>query len=92
MKKYECQKCGAKVELPDEVPRHVRSEVQRIAEQSRIDAMMYLRNQTELDLARSKAVSFHLANANGGCHRCGTTLPVGDEVGCEKCKSFNLNW
>ncbi len=51
-----------------------------------------LRNQTGLDLAQSKSVSFHLANANSSCHRCGAMLPGEGEVFCKKCNSFNLNW
>jgi hypothetical protein len=53
---------------------------------------MFLRNNTDLDLRRAKAVALHLAEPDGSCHRCGTQLSQQNEVNCEKCKSFNLNW
>jgi DNA-directed RNA polymerase subunit RPC12/RpoP len=80
MKLYKCQKCGAEVKLPDEVSPQFKIEVRRVAERSRIEAIRYLRDNSPLDLAQSKAVSFHLSNMNDGCHRCGTKLPGGEEV------------
>ena len=92
MRLFECQKCGAKVELPDEMPPQFMSEVRKVVGGSRLDALMYIRDNSRLDLKQSKAVTNHLSGANGACHRCGTVLPDGEEVHCQKCRSFNLKW
>jgi ribosomal protein L40E len=93
MRPINCQRCGAEIELPDEIPPSVKAEVRGLIKRSRrLEAMMYLRDKASLTLAQSKAVSFHLSNEDGICHRCGNQLSAQGETVCGKCKSFNLNW
>ena len=88
-----CQKCGAEVEVPDNLPQELRAEASLLAGKlNRFGVIQLLGNGAKLPLKQSKAIAIHLSGEGHTCHRCKEKLPSEEEVVCVKCGSFNLNW
>jgi Zn finger protein HypA/HybF involved in hydrogenase expression len=87
-----CQKCGAEFLLPD-LPDDIKGNVSTIArEVGRVNAVLELKNQTNVGLGDAKAIAFHLSKGDT-CHRCDTQLKRETGVqDCPKCRSLNLRW
>lgn len=88
-----CQRCGADVPILN-LSAPVKQSISGIARRnSRIQAIIELKDQAGLGLAEAKSVAFHISDEDGKCHRCHSEL-LGEKeaVGCPKCRSLNLKW
>ena len=87
-----CQRCGAEFFLPA-VPNDIKGNVSAIARGvGRVNAILELKNRTNIGLSDAKAIAFHLSEGDT-CHRCGTELTRESPIQhCPKCRSLNLLW
>jgi hypothetical protein len=94
-----CTRCGGRLEVPEDLPERLRSEVEELRRErggSGVDTFLLgLKAGMEAGLSPrdAKAISLHLANEGPACP-CGTSLPVdGDTAStCPECRSLRLIW
>jgi hypothetical protein len=88
-----CPACGANWDMPDTISPQRRSKVAALVHaHDPLAAMAQLREGTTLTLRDVKAITLHVSDTPGQCHRCGATLADEPEVVCPSCGSLNYNW
>jgi uncharacterized OB-fold protein len=86
-----CTRCGSTLVWPVALSDVEKAEIAQSARPHPIHAITSIKTRLNLTLTQAKALSLHISQARGQCHRCGTSLG-GAEAICTKCNSANLNW
>jgi len=86
------QECGAEF-LPPDLTEEIKGKLStHPCEVRRVNAVLELKNRTNVGLGDAKAIAFHLSKGDT-CHRCDTQLKRETSVqDCPKCRSLNLRW
>ena len=92
MELLSCPRCTPTVRVSDDILNAVRKELCSLVRQNkRLQGMMVLQNMG-VPLIDAKFIVYHLAQADGTCHRCGTIVEGQGAQYCKKCRSLNLKW
>jgi len=83
-----CPACGASWAAPDAVPPERRQLVAALVRAHHpIGAIAQLRESTTLTIRDAKAITLHISDTPGQCHRCRATLADEPEIVCPSCNT-----
>ncbi|WP_316234184.1 hypothetical protein [Bradyrhizobium sp. SZCCHNR1098] len=88
-----CPKCTTTVTWPSSLSATDQARIAAEIRRSPIEGHKLLVAQFGFSMAEAKALTLHVTQTAGTCHRCRRPLSRKDDViVCEMCRSANLDW
>lgn len=85
-----CMKCRTEVVWPLGLDSELAAEFAEVSRADRLEGQRFAEAQFEFGAREAKALSLHVSQPKGQCHKCGKPVPQGESL-CS-CRSANINW